>query len=155
MSNDCVWWGDKVGCQIMLSRTFLLQQLHQFWQDCHGQVAQSCWLWRVDPHLNAALFAVLERLCRCCLFQCPCCLWIFPFVRWAEPGWELYISRSWHSGYELIRTTISVLGDINTGKSYLKTYDLLIKKPEDMLLPCVFAIDKTICDIGGEALNLS
>ena len=43
----------------------------------------------------------------------------------------------------------SVLGDINTGKSYLKTYDLLIKKPEDMLLPCVFAIDKTTCDIGG------
>jgi hypothetical protein len=43
----------------------------------------------------------------------------------------------------------SVLGDINTGKSYLKTYDSLIKKPEDMLLPCVFAIDKTTCDIGG------
>ena len=47
------------------------------------------------------------------------------------------------------RPSGSVLGDINTGRSYLKTYDLLIKKPEDMLLPCVFAIDKTTCDIGG------
>ena len=43
----------------------------------------------------------------------------------------------------------TVLGDINTGKSYLKTYDLLVKKAEDMLLPCVLAIDKTTCDIGG------
>ena len=42
-----------------------------------------------------------------------------------------------------------VLGDINTGRSYLKTYDLLVKKAEDMLLPCVLAIDKTTCDIGG------
>ena len=47
------------------------------------------------------------------------------------------------------RPSGSVLGDINTGKSYLKTYDSLIKKPEDMLLPCVFAVDKTTCDIGG------
>ncbi|KAI2491591.1 hypothetical protein MHU86_22963 [Fragilaria crotonensis] len=43
----------------------------------------------------------------------------------------------------------SVLGDINTGMSYLKTYDKLIKNPEDMLLPCTLAIDKTTCDIGG------
>ncbi|KAI2508819.1 hypothetical protein MHU86_5553 [Fragilaria crotonensis] len=42
-----------------------------------------------------------------------------------------------------------VLGDINSGRSYLKTYDLLVKKAEDMLLPCVLAIDKTTCDIGG------
>ncbi|KAI2495582.1 hypothetical protein MHU86_18941 [Fragilaria crotonensis] len=28
-----------------------------------------------------------------------------------------------------------VLGDINSGRSYLKTYDLLVKKAEDMLLP--------------------
>ena len=41
------------------------------------------------------------------------------------------------------------MGDINTGKSYLKTYDLLVKKAEDMLLPCVLAIDKTTCYIGG------
>ena len=47
------------------------------------------------------------------------------------------------------RPSGSVLGDINTGKSYLKTYDLLIKKPGDILLPCVLAIDKTICNIGG------
>ncbi|KAI2509927.1 hypothetical protein MHU86_4492 [Fragilaria crotonensis] len=33
--------------------------------------------------------------------------------------------------------------------SYLKTYDKLIKNPEDMLLPCTLAIDKTTCDIGG------
>jgi hypothetical protein len=42
-----------------------------------------------------------------------------------------------------------VLGDINTGRSNLKTYDVLVKKAEDMLLPCVLAIDQTTCDIGG------
>jgi hypothetical protein len=41
------------------------------------------------------------------------------------------------------------LGDINTGISYLKTYDKLVKNHEDMLLPCVLAIDKTTCNIGG------
>ena len=41
----------------------------------------------------------------------------------------------------------SLLSEINTGRSYLKTYDDLIKDPtKDMLLPCVLAIDKTHCD---------
>jgi hypothetical protein len=41
----------------------------------------------------------------------------------------------------------SFLSEINTGRSYLKTYDDLIKDPtKDMLLPCVLAIDKTHCD---------
>lgn len=41
----------------------------------------------------------------------------------------------------------SLISEINTGRSYLKTYDDLIKDPtKDMLLPCVFAIDKTHCD---------
>jgi hypothetical protein len=41
----------------------------------------------------------------------------------------------------------SFISEINTGRSYLKTYDDLIKDPtKDMLLPCVFAIDKTHCD---------
>lgn len=43
----------------------------------------------------------------------------------------------------------AIISDINTGRSYLRTYDQLIKNPEDMLLPCILAIDKTTCDIGG------
>ena len=44
----------------------------------------------------------------------------------------------------------AVISDINTGMSYLKTYDQLVKNEEkDMLLPCILAIDKTTCDIGG------
>jgi hypothetical protein len=44
----------------------------------------------------------------------------------------------------------AVISDINTGAAYLKTYDALIKNmEEDMLLPCILAIDKTTCDVGG------
>ena len=43
----------------------------------------------------------------------------------------------------------AVISDINTGRCYLRTYDQLVKNPEDMLLPCILAIDKTTCDIGG------
>lgn len=43
----------------------------------------------------------------------------------------------------------AVISDINTGLSYSRTYDQLIKNEEDMLLPCILAIDKTTCDIGG------
>jgi hypothetical protein len=43
----------------------------------------------------------------------------------------------------------AVISDINTGAAYLKTYDALIKNmEEDMLLPCILAIDKTTCDVG-------
>jgi hypothetical protein len=43
-----------------------------------------------------------------------------------------------------------ILSDINNGRSYVKTYDNLIKDPsKDMLLPCLLAIDKTHCDSGG------
>ena len=42
-----------------------------------------------------------------------------------------------------------MLGDINTGSSYLKTYDKLVKNANDMLLACILAIDKTTCDTGG------
>jgi hypothetical protein len=43
----------------------------------------------------------------------------------------------------------AVISDINTGLSYSRTYDQLIKNKKDMLLPCILAIDKTTCDIGG------
>jgi hypothetical protein len=43
----------------------------------------------------------------------------------------------------------NVIGDLNTGQSYLKTHHSLCKNPNDMLLPCPLAIDKTMCDIGG------
>ena len=44
----------------------------------------------------------------------------------------------------------AVISDINTGAAYLKTYEALIKNvEEDMLLPCILAIDKTTCDVGG------
>jgi hypothetical protein len=45
----------------------------------------------------------------------------------------------------------SPIGDINTGSCYRSKYDVLIKnRIEDMLLPCIFAIEKKIvCDIGG------
>ena len=48
-----------------------------------------------------------------------------------------------------------ILSNINTGRSYLKTYDKLIKDPasKDMLLPCILAIDKTQCDSGGSQLQ--
>jgi hypothetical protein len=42
-----------------------------------------------------------------------------------------------------------MLLDINSGSSYLKTYDLLVKNANDMLLACILAIDKTACDTGG------
>jgi hypothetical protein len=48
-----------------------------------------------------------------------------------------------------------ILSDVNTGCSYLKTYDKLIKDPsKDMLLPCILAIDKTHCDSGGSRLQM-
>jgi len=48
-----------------------------------------------------------------------------------------------------------ILSDINTRRSYLKTYDKLIKDPsKDMLLPCILAIDKTHCDSGGSRLQM-
>lgn len=42
----------------------------------------------------------------------------------------------------------AVISDVNSGRSYLRTYALLIKEPnQDMLLPCILvAIDKTTCD---------
>ena len=43
----------------------------------------------------------------------------------------------------------NVIGDLNTGRSYLKTHHSLCKNPNDMLLACPLAIDKTMCDIGG------
>jgi hypothetical protein len=44
----------------------------------------------------------------------------------------------------------AVICDINTSAAYLKTYDALIKNvEEDMLLPCILAIDKTTCNVGG------
>ncbi|KAI2496636.1 hypothetical protein MHU86_17895 [Fragilaria crotonensis] len=43
----------------------------------------------------------------------------------------------------------SVIGDLNTGRSYLKTHSSLCKNPHDMLIACPLAIDKTICDVGG------
>ncbi|KAI2500694.1 hypothetical protein MHU86_13777 [Fragilaria crotonensis] len=43
----------------------------------------------------------------------------------------------------------NVIGDINTGRSYHYTHRKLCQNPNDMLLPCVLAIDKTTCDISG------
>jgi hypothetical protein len=43
----------------------------------------------------------------------------------------------------------SVIGDINTGQSYIKTHRSLCKSSNAMLLACPFAIDKTVCDVGG------
>ena len=43
----------------------------------------------------------------------------------------------------------SVIGDLNTGQSYLKTHSSLRKNPHDMVIACPLAIDKTICDVGG------
>ena len=31
----------------------------------------------------------------------------------------------------------AVISDINTGRCYLRTYDQLVKNPEDMLRPCI------------------
>jgi hypothetical protein len=38
------------------------------------------------------------------------------------------------------------IGDIHTGRCYRKTYEALIKKPGDMLFPCVLAQDTTVID---------
>ena len=43
----------------------------------------------------------------------------------------------------------NVIGDLNTGQSYIKTHRSLCRNPNDMLLACPLAIDKTMCDIGG------
>jgi len=43
----------------------------------------------------------------------------------------------------------SVIGDLNTGRSYLKTHRSLCKNTNDMVLACPLAIDKTICNVGG------
>jgi hypothetical protein len=48
------------------------------------------------------------------------------------------------------KSNSEVIFDINTGMLYLKTHDQIVKnEEEDMLLPCILAIDKTTCDIGG------
>jgi hypothetical protein len=42
-----------------------------------------------------------------------------------------------------------MISDINTGMLYLKMYDQLVKnEEEDMLLPCILAINKAACNIG-------
>lgn len=43
----------------------------------------------------------------------------------------------------------NIIGDLNTGRSYLKTHQALCRSSNDMLLACPLAIDKTMCDIGG------
>ena len=50
----------------------------------------------------------------------------------------------------------AVISDINTGAAAnLKKYDTLIKNvEEDMLLPCILAIDKTACDVGGGGVDV-
>lgn len=46
--------------------------------------------------------------------------------------------------------TLSHVGDINTGRCYMETYDALIKEVGvDMLLPCIMAMDKTHIDMAG------
>ena len=42
-----------------------------------------------------------------------------------------------------------IIGDLNTGRSYLKTHRKYCKNPNDMLLACPLAMDKTVCDVGG------
>ena len=45
---------------------------------------------------------------------------------------------------------ISHIGDINTSRGYLDSYHRLVKNPaEDILLPCILAMDKTHCDTFG------
>ena len=47
------------------------------------------------------------------------------------------------------KTNSAVISDINTGMLYLKMYDQLVKnEDEDMLLPCILAINKATCNIG-------
>jgi hypothetical protein len=43
----------------------------------------------------------------------------------------------------------NMFGNINTGSSYVKTFDKLVKNANNMLLACILAIDKTTCDTGG------
>ncbi|KAI2503693.1 hypothetical protein MHU86_10753 [Fragilaria crotonensis] len=43
----------------------------------------------------------------------------------------------------------NMLGDINTGFSYPKTYDKLVNNAKDKLLACILAINKTTCNTGG------
>ena len=45
---------------------------------------------------------------------------------------------------------VSHIGDINTSRGYLDSYHRLVKNPtEDILLPCILAMDKTHCDTFG------
>jgi Plavaka transposase len=47
-------------------------------------------------------------------------------------------------------TTGGTVGDINTSRGYIKTHASIIKNNnEDVLLPCIFALDKTQCDTYG------
>jgi len=44
----------------------------------------------------------------------------------------------------------NILGDINTGQCYRKTYEKYVKNPQlDMILPCILAMDKTNIDTFG------
>jgi len=46
------------------------------------------------------------------------------------------------------------VSDINTGRSFLRTYDALIKNDNDMLFPCVLGIDATHVDNGSGRLKM-
>ena len=48
-------------------------------------------------------------------------------------------------------TKSPIIGDINTGRCYRKTYEALVKNPEiDMILPSIMAMDKTQVDTYGQ-----
>lgn len=54
-----------------------------------------------------------------------------------------------HGNYPLSPPTAQLnhIGDINTSQGYIQTYNNLIKIPnEEILLPCILAMDKTQCD---------
>lgn len=42
---------------------------------------------------------------------------------------------------------MNYVGDINTTQGYFQSYKALVKNREDMVLPCVLAIDKTQIDM--------
>ena len=63
---------------------------------------------------------------------------------------ENYLFDSPEKNPFIAPTESPIIGDINTGRCYQKTYESLVKNPEiDMILPSIMAMDKTQVDTYG------
>jgi hypothetical protein len=128
------------------SRKFILSKMQsRMYQDKFTPHEHALYLPYSQAHVNVVYFDAKEVLHS--LLTCP--------MLNKDDNYMFHDTRHPDTCNPFAKPDGRILSDINTGRSYLKTYDKLIKDPsKDMLLPCILAIDKTHCDSGGSRLQM-